>query len=126
MSTILRGFSSVETIPEIRVEGLEIEYRTRKDGRRYFIIDVTDRSFSDFDGQVSDTMAFLNANEQRLVKLKSQIPNLAWDIDFGYNTKVETGELAVEGLLFPVDLLALCAGLKIALLVSLYNVNQFE
>jgi hypothetical protein len=126
MSTILRGFSSVETIPEIRVEGLEIEYRTRKDGRRYFIIDVTDRSFTDFDGQVSDTMAFLNANEQRLVKLKSQIPNLAWDIDFGYNTKVETGELAVEGLLFPVDLLALCAGLKIALLVSLYNVNQFE
>jgi hypothetical protein len=126
MSTILRGFSSVETIPEIRVEGLEIEYRTRKDGRRYFIIDVTDRSFTDFDGQVSDTIAFLNANEQRLVKLKSQIPNLAWDIDFGYNTKVETGELAVEGLLFPVDLLALCAGLKIALLVSLYNVNQFE
>jgi hypothetical protein len=126
MSTILRGFSSVETIPEIRVEGLEIEYRTRKDGRRYFILDVTDRSFTDFDGQVSDTIAFLNANEQRLVKLKSQIPNLAWDIDFGYNTKVETGELAVEGLLFPVDLLALCAGLKIALLVSLYNVNQFE
>lgn len=126
MSTILRGFTSLETIPEIKVEGLEIEYKTRKDGKRYFIIDVTDRNFIDFDGQVKDTIAFLKANESRLVELKNRIPDLSWNIDFGYNTKVATGELAVEGLLFPVELLTGCARLEIELLVSLYNANQFE
>ena len=126
MSTILRGFTSLETISEIKVEGLEIEYRTRKDGKRYFIMDIADRNFTDFDGQVKDTIAFLKANEQRLVALKGQIPNLSWDIDFGYNTKVATGELAVEGLHFPAELLAICARLGIELLVSLYNANQFD
>jgi hypothetical protein len=61
-----------------------------------------------------------------LNELKSHIPNLSWDIDFGYNTKVATGELTVEGLHFPVELLTICARLAIELLVSLYNANQFE
>lgn len=126
MSTILRGFNPLETIPEIRVEGLEIEYRTRKDGKPYFIIVVTDRNFTDFEGQVNDTIGFLKANETRLVELKSRITNLSWNIDFGYNTKVASGELAVEGLLFPIELLTVCARLEIELLVSLYNANQFE
>ena len=126
MSTILRGFPSLETIPEINVEGLEIEYRTNKEGKQTFIIDITDRNFTDFEGQVRDTIAFLKTNEQRLVELKNHIPNLSWDIDFGYNTKVATGELAVEGLLFPVELLTLCSRLGIEFLVSLYNANQFE
>jgi len=126
MSTILRGFTSLETILEIQVEGLEVEYRTWKDGKRTFIIDVTDRNFTDFEGQVNDTISFLKANEQQLVELKSHIPNLSWDIDFGYNTKIATGELAVEGLHFPAELLAICVRLGIELLVSLYNENQFE
>jgi hypothetical protein len=126
MSTILRGFTILETIPETTVEGLETEYRTMNDGKVFFIIDVTDKNFTDFDGQVNGTIAFLKANEHRLNELKSQIPNLSWDIDFGYNTKIATGELAVEGLHFPAELLAICAKLGIELLVSLYNANQFE
>lgn len=122
----LRGYSSIETIPEIRIEGLEIEYRAKKNGTMSFTIEFTDRNFIDFEGQVTDTISFLKANEQRLVELKSRIPNLSWDIDFGYNTKVATGELAIEGLHFPVELLGVCARLEIELLVSLYNANQFE
>ena len=126
MSTILRGFTSLKTIPDTKVEGLEIEYKTIKEGKQIFIIDITDSNFTDFERQVRDTIAFLRTNEQRLIKLKNHIPNLSWDIDFGYNTKVATGELAVEGLLFPVELLELCSRLGIELLVSLYNGNQFE
>jgi hypothetical protein len=126
MSTILRGFTFLETIPEINIEGLEIEYKTMRSGKQTFIIDVTDRNFADFEGQVNDTISYLKRNEHRLVKLKSHFPNLSWDIDFGYNTKVATGELAVEGLHFPIELLAVCARLEIELLVSLYNANQFE
>ncbi|MGZ3922416.1 MAG: hypothetical protein ACXVLT_11135 [Flavisolibacter sp.] len=126
MSTILRGFTFLDAIPEINIEGLDIEYRTRKDGKLAFIIDITDRNFTDFEAQVGDTIAFLKTNELRLLELKNQIPKLSWDIDFGYNTKVATGELAIEGLHFPFTLLALCARLEIELLVSLYSANQFE
>lgn len=126
MSTILRGFTSLETIPEIKVEGLEIEYRTSKEGKQTYIIGITDRNFTDFEEQVRDTIDFLKTNEQRLIELKNHTSNLSWDIDFGYNTKVAIGELAVEGLLFPVELLELCSRLGIELLVSLYNGNLFE
>ena len=124
MSTILRGFTSLKIVPEIRVEGLTIAYKILKSGKQCFIIDISDRNFTDFDGQINDTIRFLKTNKQRLIELKSSIDNLYWDIDFGYNTKVATGELSVEGLLFPVELLSLCASLEIKLLVSLYNLNM--
>ena len=125
MSTILRGFTSLQTIPAIRVEGLEIEYKSWKSGKQGFIIDITDKNFTDFDGQINDTISFLMTKEKQLTELKNSFPKLFWDIDFGYKTKVSTGELAVEGLLLPVKLISLCARLKIGLLISLYDANSF-
>jgi hypothetical protein len=51
--------------------------------------------------------------------LKTNAANLHWELDYGNNTKVATGELGVEGLHFPLVLLILCAELKIEILVSL-------
>src|SRR5574337_1756126 len=108
MSTILRGFTSLQTIAKTKVEGLEIEYKTWGNGKQGFIIDITDKNFTDFDGQVKDTISFLKTKEKQLAELKNSVPTLVWDVDFGYKTKVTTGELAVEGLLLPVELLFLC------------------
>jgi len=48
------------------------------------------------------------------------------EVDYGYNTKVATGELAVERLHFPLQLLRHCAELKVKIPVSLYDGNLFE
>lgn len=67
-----------------------------------FIIDVTDKDFQDINGQIKDFIGFLTENFSQLDDLKDKVADLNWKVDYGYNTKVATGELAVEGLHFPL------------------------
>jgi hypothetical protein len=68
----------------------------------------------------------LEKNKSALFALKSNIGQLSWDIDFGYKPKIVSGELAIEGLLFPIRLIEICSQLGIELLVSLYDSRLFE
>ena len=126
MNTILRGYTSPENQSLLQSAELNIELNAPKGNRLDFIIDVTDKDFIDFNGQISDTTGFLTENFLQLSYLKNKVTDLYWEVDYGYNTKVATGELAVEGLRFPLELLKLCAELEIEILVSLYDGNLFE
>ena len=125
MSTILRGYTLTQNELNLQSFGLPIELKPSKGNRTDFLIEITDKDFKDFNGQVMDTIAFLTANQVQLVELKNKIPDINWEIDYGYNTKVATGELAVEGLHLPVALLRLCSDLNIEILVSLYDGKLF-
>lgn len=125
MSTVLRGYTSTENELTLRTFGLPIELKASKGKRTDFLIDITDKNFEDFNGQVTDTIAFLTTNRVQLGELRNSIPGISWEIDYGYNTKVATGELAVEGLHLPLELLRLCSELKIEILISLYDGKLF-
>ncbi|HUC81795.1 MAG TPA: hypothetical protein VMR70_12820 [Flavisolibacter sp.] len=125
MSTVLRGYTSIENDLPLKSSELQLELKAAKGKRTDFLIDITDKDFEDFNGQVTDTIAFLTTNRVQLVELKDAIPDIIWEIDYGYNTKVATGELAVEGLHLPLELLRLCSELKIEILISLYDGKLF-
>jgi hypothetical protein len=125
MSTILRGYTSTENHALLQSSELNIDIKSPEDDRIDFIIDVTDKDFQDFNGQIKDTIRFLTGNFSQLSDLKNKVADLKWEVDYGYNTKVATGELAVEGLHFPLQLLSLCTELKLEILVSLYDGNLF-
>ena len=126
MSTILRGNITPESKSILQSSELNIEVKAEKENRNSFIIDITDKDFQDFDGQIADTIDFLNTQHSQLMVLKSQIPGMFWYIDYGYNTKVATGELVYEGLRLPLELIRLCSELQIEILLSLYDGKQFE
>lgn len=85
-----------------------------------------DTDFDDFKGQVAGTIDFLKNKYSLLNELKEKITDLNWVIDCGYNTKVATGESAVESLHLPLELLKMCSDLQIGFLISLYDGNRFE
>jgi hypothetical protein len=126
MSTILRGYTSTENHSLLQSLELYIEIKAPKENRLDFIIDITDKDFQDFNGQITDTIVFLSKNLLPLKDLRNKVSPLYWEIDYGYNTKVATGELAVEGLHFPIELLRLCVDLQIELQISLYDGKLFE
>jgi len=126
MSTILRGYTSTEKHSLLQSSELNIEIKVPKDDKIDFIIDVTDKDFQDFNGQITDTISFLTENLSQLSDLKNKMADLYWVLDYGYNTKVATGEFAVEGLHFPLQLIRLCTELNIEILVSLFDGNLFE
>ena len=126
MSTILRGNTSTETGLTLQSFGMPIELKPSKSNRTDFLIEISDKDFEDFNGQVTDAIAFLNTNRVQLFELKNAIPDISWEMDYGYNTKVAIGELAVEGLHLPLELLKLCSELNIEILISLYDGKLFD
>lgn len=126
MSTILRGCTSSSHHTILLTSGLNINIAPAEGSNITFVIDITDRDFQNFKGQIADTIKFLKANHSVLYEIKNKIPDLDWEIEYGYSTKVATGELAVEGLLIPLTLVKLCSELQIEILVSLYDGTLFE
>jgi hypothetical protein len=126
MSTILRGYTSVQNQSKIFSNELKLDIRAAKDGRVIFIVDISDKDFKDFDTQVEDTIEYLTKNKAALLALKNNIGQLSWNIDFGYAPKIVSGELAVEGLFFPLQLVENCSELGIELLISLYDSRLFQ
>ncbi len=126
MSTILRGYTTVEYYPMLQSSELKLEIKVPKRDRSDFSIEVADRDFQNFNGQVTDTINFLDKNLLQLKALKSKLPDINWEIDYGFKPKVTTSELAVEGLHFPVELLKLCSELQIEIVLSLYDGKLFE
>jgi len=72
MSTILRAYTLTENHSLLQSSELNIEIKSPKD-RIDFIIDVTDKDFQDFNGQIKDTIRFLTQNFSQLGDLKNKV-----------------------------------------------------
>lgn len=72
MSTILRGYTSIENKSVIQSPELNIELKNFKDSSQIiFIIDVAESDFQNFDSQINDTINFLRKNRLHLAELKN-------------------------------------------------------
>lgn len=79
-------------------------------------VSVSEREFSDLQGQVTDAIRFLSENASELTRLRSLDGVEQMALDF----PIQSRDVAVQRDYFPAALLALICELQIALIVSKY------
>jgi hypothetical protein len=99
----------------------EVRFTSQPKGRRYqhssCNIVVSNRSFSDFRGQVRDAVRFLKARRTEIRSLVRRPGVESALLDFGVARRPEA---VVQVDAFPQELVSLAGGLGLALMLSLY------
>lgn len=87
-------------------------------------IQIGSADFSNFRQQVKDAEEFLLSHSRNL-KVISEIDGIQYaTITFGSDSK-SLNEKSVESFYFPIELISICAQLKISIETSVYNSNHF-
>jgi len=73
MSTILRGYTSIQNKSKIVSQELKVEIKTSKDGRALFIIDIADKNFTDFEGQITTLLNIWKKINRLCLPLKATL-----------------------------------------------------
>jgi hypothetical protein len=108
----------------------EPRLRTKPDGeKRAFSglsIETSNADFNQLDVQISDTIAFLKANKEKLQHIVTTKEVDHATLDFGIELRIDYDRVVYQFDRFPAELLRLAGGLGIDLEISLYPASSEE
>ena len=127
-SKSFRPFSQETEIPVYSVLD-KGEYRNKKKTRKmenYSIsLDVSDREWDDFDGQVSDAVQFLKVHRVTLKKLLNTAGTTDAYLDFPIYSRLNK-EIANQNDHLPRELISLAGELNLGIEMAQYAKNAFK
>ena len=105
------------------------EYRnksqTRKSAENVVSLDVSDREWDDFPGQVSDAICFLSSHYDELLELMGSIGDVKACLDFPIYSRLSE-EIVNQNDYIPRELVVLAGKLNLEIGMSQYSKDAFE